>query len=305
MAEAELLINAGNLQDALTLLAVVQDTLPAAQRSAYLELYYSAAQEFCGNVDAAVSVPFVRDALALLHEGEVHGAPLHFVLGVYDRAAAASGAAPEGVQARQQAQALEQQFLTRQIESFFAGTDPSIPNLVATITRLGTAQGFELALPALDAVLRRDPSLIPLWRLRARWLVDLDATDEATRSLLWLPRYLHSPATLDQLIQLMARSGTLVENGEALLADSGLISASRFSLGLVQLRLGTYQPAEQAIEKAPAQPDGAHLYFRAMALLALHNQKASDLAHNLLVQLVADYPISTYRESAVMVAALL
>jgi hypothetical protein len=58
------------------------------------------------------------------------------------------------------------------------------------------------------------------------------------------------------------------------------------------------------MELAEPRANGEHVYFRAMALLGVGIPATTDHARRLLIQLIKDYPESSYSESARIVSRM-
>jgi tetratricopeptide (TPR) repeat protein len=305
LAEARMLLDAGNHHDALALLRRIEKKLPASQRSDYLVTYYEIVSILAESATPKSRNELIQEALGRLKTGTVHGAPLHFVLRWLDRVLLSLKGTPEGEKVRTDLLTIEGLYLGRHIAECPALSKTDMYFLQMSLERLGAKRGYSPAMQAVDDLLRRDPSLVPIWRLRARWLVRLNRVTEATQSLMWIPQYIKSPEVLDILIQLLARSGQLVEKGKTLLSMNSLSNASKLSLGLTELRLARYQHAIKTLESASPQPDGAHLYYRSLSLLSLPVPEALDQAKVALTKLVRDYGGSSFAASAAAILAVL
>ncbi|MEE2888577.1 MAG: hypothetical protein VX951_14190, partial [Planctomycetota bacterium] len=305
LEEVELLIDSGSHRDAINLLRKIERLLPDEQRGEYLVLYYRAATVLSETATPAERNSLVAEALRRLDKGEIHGAPLHFLLGWLDRALEALTDAAESRVVHDKILTIEGSYLRQHLEMCPATSEAQLHFLQLSLERLANRHGYERAMQSLDAVLRRDPSLIAIWQLRAHWLGHLGRVTEATKSLLWIPQYLDSPEILDILIQLLARSGQLVEKGQEVLSLENLSTASKLSLGLAELRLGRYQTAATTLAAAKPQRDGAHLYYRALALLSLQVPESLGLAKAVLQELIEGHSTSPYRASAAAVLTVL
>lgn len=301
LREVGIVARYGDPHTALALLKRIEVRVPEAQREEYLETYYATVARAEPTASAPDKLQVLTEAIGLLRNGEIHGAPLHFVLRSMEQQVARLKGTDQAADAEHRLVVAESQYLTRHLDYFAAGKDTNTDWVVQTLDRLRHRHGLERALGHLDDVLRRDASLLPLWHLRADWLVRLNRIDDGVKSLLWMPKYMDSPAALDTLLQLLARAGTLIEKGGKLISKRGLGTASKLSLGLVQLRLGTYLPAAHSMAQAAPQVDGIHLFFRAQALIACHNAKGTEEAKALLAKLQTDYPKSPYVAAARLV----
>ena len=90
-----------------------------------------------------------------------------------------------------------------------------------------------------------------------------------------------------------------------MLSMKKLATASKLSMGLAQLRLAHYQTAVRTLSSARPQSDGAHLYYRALALLSLQVPEAISMAKAALQDMVTNYGDSSYHASARAVLAVL
>ena len=298
LPEAEMLVEAGNYYTALVLLRVIEKDLDESLRGDFLEIYFSTMDKLAPKAEAVVLAQMTAQAIEILEKECIHGAPLHFGLRVLDAEIYRMKGTQAGKLALSRMLKLESEYLPKHVKYFLSGADKNVDNLARTLRRLGRREGFKRGLKEVDRVLRKDPSLLPIWLLRAEWLVQLDHVDDAVVSLLWLPQYIRDTAIVDTLIQLMGRSGILVEKGKQFVLPELLEKASRFSLGMVLLRSGTYLHSAQSFELAKPHDDGTHLYYRAMALMALQDEDTEQEVRRLLVQVCEDYPDSSYAESA-------
>jgi tetratricopeptide (TPR) repeat protein len=298
LPEVQMLVTAGNYATALILMKRIEFNLDPKERGAFLELYFSTMDKIAPVAEPLVVAQMAKQAVKVLETECVHGAPLHFLMRVLDKEIQGLEGTEEGSVALQRMLEMERLYLPKHVDYFLTGADKNVYNLAATLRRLGRREGFKRGLALIDKVLRRDPSLLPVWLLRAEWLVQLNRVDDAVVSLVWLPRYLKDPAIVDTLVQLMGRSGILVSRGKDLTMPELLEKGSKLTLGMVLLRFGSYVKAANAFGLAEPRDDGTHLYYRAMALLGVQTKATEQEARRLLVQVFEDFEDSSFAESA-------
>ena len=296
LAQIEILAQVGDFALALEILEKLEFEFPTADRAAYLDLFFSTASRYASNAGPEVIRALRQRAAAVLETEAPHGAPLHFLL---DSLHSESRLAPDvrGNPARERLAELEKQFIPLHLDYFRSGGDPNPTNLHRSIARLGARYGAERAIRALDGILRDDPSLLSCWLLRSELLLQLDRVDEAVDSAMWIPQYLDDPETVNSLARLLAFTNLLAANSSLF---GSVRSAPAFLTGLLDLRQGAYTNAIPALDSAEAQPDGAHLYYRALALIA-HDSANISPAQSLLNTLVSGHPDSPYVASARLV----
>jgi hypothetical protein len=157
--------------------------------------------------------------------------------------------------------------------------------------------GPAAAARACDAILRRRPSALPLWVLRTELLGRAQRSREGLADLRAMLAYVDSEELSLRALTLAARHRNLLPEDRAVLerlSPAALASpAGLLARGLVALRSGQADAAEELLQGTPADADGGHLYYRALANLMRRAPGAAARARDLFAQLDADYPSSS------------
>ncbi|MDP6928892.1 MAG: hypothetical protein QF412_04240, partial [Planctomycetota bacterium] len=222
-----------------------------------------------------------------------HGALIHFVLELDDaRYGPLAKQRDENTEARADR---HRSFLEGHVDLFMSGEDRNAQILIGTFNRLAALNGITSVLDRVNAVLQKDPSILPLWTERARLYERLGKPEKAAASLRWIIDYMIDPETLLEFSRIAAQSGVSTNREEALLnrhleGQSADSPHGHFVRGLLAYRGARYSDAARLLEKAAAQRDGAHLWFEALANLALPGSEHTRTAQRLLSTLAKDYP---------------
>ncbi len=153
------------------------------------------------------------------------------------------------------------------------------------------------AVAAAERLLRQRPAMLSVWQKRAELLARQQQAEQGLADLRRILTYADDPDLLLGTVTLAARARqTRPGDAEALAAlpqarrDS---PAGRWARGLVALRRGRAGEAVTLLQQAPPQPDGAHLYFQALAALVRGGPEAKASAAAAFARLAADYPSSS------------
>ncbi len=282
----------GKSQDATLLLEAIENRLPPADRSHFLDLYFSLGQGLAAAGDATQSARLDAYATRVIEKEGAYGAAVHYRL---DRLEAANGAPakdPRG-KAANEARAL----LLRHLEFVEGGHDRTIPMILRSLARLEELDGTRVALQHTDELLRADPTLLPVWRHRARLLSARGEPVAAAASLRWIDDYLPDQDALLELARIAGTAGEVRDEDAATLrreldARSRAAPHARFPLALLSLRAGDLAEADAGLRQSLPQPDGAHLFF--LAITNVQRQGGLAAATEAFQALARDYPASSY-----------
>jgi hypothetical protein len=154
---------------------------------------------------------------------------------------------------------------------------------------------FAPSVERVAAVLMIPTSL--LWAARCRLMVTAGDRERALAELQNVLRHASLPEAELDALTLAATTRTLVPEDfdrlAALPAELLATPAGEFARALLALRRGDPTTALEHFAGAEARADGAQLYFAALASLQSDAENASERAHELLEQLVRDYPSSS------------
>ncbi len=282
---------------ALGVLKRLEPHLPKADQSNAYGIYFSLVQK----LEAQKSDPqrlreARRKADRIITIEGAYGSVVHFMLDLDDLEHGSLDS--ERVDAGRRQKAIN--LLQRHILTFLDSRDTNTEALLKSLRRLSTLVRRELLLERTLDVLRHDPSLIEVWLLRADWLMRDGQLDEARKSVSWMEHFMpRHPARL-RIAELDARDGVDVLRIEqelrARLGDA-IVDApeAMFTRGLLALRAAKYADARRLFGECTPAPDGGHLYYGALADLAVGEQRA---AHEKIAQLAKDYPDSLLSENA-------
>jgi hypothetical protein len=244
-----------------------------------------------------------RRARALLDSDGHHGALVHFLLHREDAASGPLRAASETGRADPRLRrALA--WLHGHVQLFERGVDRDVPALIATLERLEQLEGAQWTLDKIDALLRADLSLVPLWLLRAAILERSGEPQRALRSLQWLPGYLEDDELLAEVVRLAAQHHLPLP--AALLArfeqTAPRTPRARLAAGLLALRAARHAPAAELLAAAQERLDGSRQLYLALALLPQRSTPAAAQARAALDELAARYPTGAFAELAAHLA---
>ncbi|MGA0059281.1 MAG: tetratricopeptide repeat protein, partial [Planctomycetota bacterium] len=173
--------------------------------------------------------------------------------------------------------------------------------LLATLQRYAEVRGRRAAIDLATERLRVDPSLIAIWIQRARWIAQEGEPDEAIDGLRWIHHYVPTHPSILDCVELSAREGVVHED-DLRTVESEILDAAQLETpdalltrGLIALRRGSYEKAVELLARSAARPDGAHLYYRGLALMPLGRHEE---ARALLEECAAQFPESPLTVSA-------
>jgi tetratricopeptide (TPR) repeat protein len=236
----------------------------AADRSLFLGLYFDVGRRLVEAGDTKHGQRLDAYARKVLRDEGAFGPAVHWLV---DRLEAAAGgftadpAAPPAEEAR----ALVQQHLAFAAQ----GRDRNVPFLVRSLERVEALDDIADALQRTDELLRRDPTLIALWRHRALLQERRGDVDAALASLRWISTYVPDQGALLELARIAGSHGRVAAADRELL-DRELTEATRqtphakFALGLLELRQGELEKADALLRECAPRPDGGHLFFLAL-----------------------------------------
>ena len=173
--------------------------------------------------------------------------------------------------------------------------------LLATLQRFAELRGRRAAIDLATERLRVDPSLIAIWIQRARWIAQEGEPDEAIDGLRWIHHYVPTHPSILDCVELSAREGVVHEDDLRVVEDQILDPAqletpdALLTRGLIALRRAAYEKAVELLEQAATRPDGAHLYYRGLALMPLGRHEE---ARALMEACASQYPESPLTVSA-------
>ncbi|HEB51739.1 MAG TPA: hypothetical protein ENI87_00650 [bacterium] len=255
----------------------------AGDRRTLLERWYALAPAAVAAAPDSLST-LVRTALAHLQSDGALGCIVHF-LRTHPVANVPFELAPA---------------LIDHLELIARGRDDT-SRLDQTLTALLQATGAERTLAALDGLLQRYPSAIPLWGARTR-IRQLDAPAEALAELRTVLAHASAPSAELAFLALAAGRRALdpsdYDRLDRLPPELLQSPKGRFVQAVMALRRGD---AEQAIEhfaEAAPQPDGSHLFLCALAWLEAPADEGPERATLLLQELLRDYPGSSRAQNA-------
>jgi hypothetical protein len=204
----------------------------------------------------------------------------------------------------------ERQLLEAHLDLFDEGVDWDEAVLQRSLERLVAIDGRDVVLERVEGLLHDDPSLLRMWVLRARLLEQQGKDEDALHGLSWLFPYVNDPEVLLEYSRIAAESGLATQADEERLlrdldAEAAETPEASLVRGLLAVRMGRPEEAEEFLAKAAPRPDGAHIYFRALAYLAIPGDEATQHAAELLRQFDAGYGDSNLSEIAAHLAVQL
>ena len=286
---------------ALEVFSRVEPHLPVSQRPAAIATYFRLVDALLEqNPNEQIADAAERKAERILQSDGTYGAAVHFLL---DRDEQRLGKL--GVEQDPERVARSMKLLKKHLEMFLSHRDNDREFLLETLRRLATMLPLPRVLERCEKILRHDPSLVDIWLLRAEWLMYDGQLEDAHDSLRWIEDLLPRDVARLRLTELRARLGQHQKRAEKVLRQSlgdatYELPEHAFVRGLLALRAAEYATARTELEAASAQPDGGHLYFRALAEIACGNRT---VAGELFAQLAADYPTSLLSENAAQFAS--
>jgi hypothetical protein len=192
----------------------------------------------------------------------------------------------------------------RHLQLYLDGGDPNVALMVRSLQWVETLEGPQAALVQTDRVLRRDASLLRVWGLRAELLERDGRPGQAAQELRRVLAHVRDRNLAWILGRIAGQWGVVEPGDEALVRDAhaGDLSSpeARLVQGLLALRGGRYEEAESQLAGSADRPDGAQLYFRALANLSIPGEVAGARAMQLFQELLRRYPdspLSLYVES--------
>ncbi|MHC5064190.1 MAG: tetratricopeptide repeat protein, partial [Planctomycetota bacterium] len=156
------------------------------------------------------------------------------------------------------------------------------------------------AVSSLEGILAADPSNVELWMLRARWLAEKGLPEQGLAGLESILEFAPQSRAVLTVAELAARSGNVDLRHIQSMVDtlpSTLLETpqGKFSRGMLAVRAARYAEADRLLAESADQPDGAALYFRALANLSL---RRPDRARQLFIDLADRYPESSLAVNA-------
>jgi hypothetical protein len=314
LREVLALLHQGRPRQALDLMDALERAWPADQRRRFAQAYGQRTRELLPSLDEALRERVRRRADALL---EQHGplAALVLLRLALDPPLPVGRQDAEAIAQRERQRSLLAQALLAAAPSGTGTAPGKTPidaepqELAELVARLAELEAPGNVLEHVARLLRADPSLLPVWGQRALLLAELGQREQALATLRWLARDVQDLPSLLLVARLAAEGGRPAEDEETLLlrllpgehppAESGYV------LGLLAFRAGRYERAEMLLRDAVAHRQGLHLWYRALANLALPGEEAAMRAHDLLTRFATDYPDNSLSESAGHLAAQL
>jgi tetratricopeptide (TPR) repeat protein len=192
-------------------------------------------------------------------------------------------------------------FLETHLHAVREGVAGESSMLLATLQRYAELRGRRAAIDLATERLRVDPSLIAVWIQRARWIAQEGEPDQAIDGLRWIHHYVPTHPSILDCVELSAREGVVHEDDlrvvESQILDQAQLETADALLtrGLIALRRGAYSNAVELLERSATRPDGAHLYYRGLALMPLGRHEE---ARELLEACAEQFPESPLTVSA-------
>ncbi|MCK5942555.1 MAG: hypothetical protein KAI24_11330 [Planctomycetes bacterium] len=170
--------------------------------------------------------------------------------------------------------------------------------LDATVARLTAAIGVPRTAAAIDELLARYPTSLPMWALRTRLQSRLRNADVALGEMRSVLGHARDDRAELSFFALAAAERNLTDADVARLAELPKelreSPLGRYVQGLFALRLGDAATALSHFAAAAPQHDGRHLFFAALAELEVADGPSAPRAVELLTQLRRDYPSSSF-----------
>ena len=289
LPQVDQLIDHQRYAEALLLLEALEANLDHDDRPLFFADYASRA-------DQILRTPADDEAVAVLNEQvdtwlDQHGhfgSLVHLKLDLVDRAHRAAGSPRNrAVQAHIDE---EKQLLLSHLAWFRGFADPDPRQVVRSLRRLILIEGQEAVMERIEQFLRWDQSLIELWILRAQLLEEQGRPEEALHGLRWLFDYIDTADVLLEYSRIAAQTGIATREDEDRFLqtlDERFATQGRalFVRGVLAFRMGRYSEAVDFLSKASRRGDGAHLYFQALAHLALREDADIEAA----IRLFSEY----------------
>ncbi|MEM7205453.1 MAG: hypothetical protein AAF628_34675 [Planctomycetota bacterium] len=297
--ECTSLLRFGKPQQALKLLDLVESRVPPEERDEFVAAFGKSARAMSTSCDHDPAV--LRDLRAraqqMRKQDGAFGSIVHFLL--WDDARRKRLKDPDRLKDPSDApdpdaSERERRLLNAHLAMFQTGRDRDVDFVIMTLNRLLVLDGRREALLRSDELLRADPSLVPVWLTRARYLEYDERVHEAAASLRWLLDYVDDEQVLLEYARLAGVSGEVAADDEALLQrldeDTAESPRGRFVRGLIALRNAKYPEAAELLDNVAPRRDGAHVYYRGLALLPLPGDAASEAAAALFAEMAEKHP---------------
>lgn len=289
--QVDVLAAAGRPDLALQLCEAIEPHVQPELRRRFLVTYFTLATlQLAQHDDPALAEAAKKRALHALETDGPLGVVVHFL---YDRDLIENG--PLG----ERRDPVRVRRLTELVEAHLdlvRGGDPrESATLLRTLERYAELRGRRAAIDAATERLRADPSLVGVWIQRSRWLAQEGEPEQAISDIRWLHHYVPTHRSIVEAVELSAREGVIYEEDidvlrEQILDPSVLESPDGLlTRGLLWLRRADYAQAIDLLGRGASRPDGAHLFYRALAMMPLGR---TDEARELLEQCAERYPDS-------------
>lgn len=304
LEDVEFLIENGQRDIAFEVMNARVGKLAPEERAQGYAIYFRLADQSIESNGSAETLASAVDRARKIIESEApYGAVVNFLLDHHEAEHGELDSDRQAVGTIDSAIAL----LLAHVQLYLRDEDPDVTALLATIDRLRAVIDRSRLLELTESILRKDSSLIEVWTRRARWLAEDGLLGEGYDSVAWIRDYLPSSPAQLMIAELRARAGVaspddlgeLRKNLAPVLFDSNEAALAR---GMIALRSADYADASDLLGRAMPASDGAHIYFRAIADLALGKR---DDASALFAKLATDYPTSVLSDNAEQFAKFL
>jgi tetratricopeptide (TPR) repeat protein len=295
--QIDVLAAVGRVDLALQLCTAIERHVPAALRRRFATSCFTLAQAWLATRDdEAVAREAAERARRFLEQDGAIGIAAHYL---FDRELATGGPLAE----RREPERLAR--LAALLDTHLAAVRRGVPGessmLAATLGRYAELRGRRAAIDLATERLRADPTLIAVWLQRARWMAQEGEREEAILGLRWLHHYVPTHPAVLECIELSAREGVIHDDDLRVVRDQMLDEAqletpdALLTRGLLMLRRAEYERAVDFLSRGAERGDGAHLFYRGLALLPLGRTEET---RELLERCAAEYSDSTLTGAA-------
>ena len=270
LGEANVLLDYQRPLAALQLLTVLEPTVSGGDRRMYWESWFAAAQVLASKEgNGALGEVARAQARRVVREEAAYGSAVDFLLQDHLVRLELGEVAGSSDGFRREARKL----VHAHIQLFLAGGDPNVTALLRSLAWVEDLDGRDAALMETETLLAKDPSLMGVWRLRAELLEQAGRPREAVAELRSVLAHVLDPDLVWTLARIAGEEGISTPADEALVQEAygEDVSSPDVALvrGLLALRAGRYGEADSLLASSSPRPDGAHLYYRALANLPL------------------------------------